>query len=260
MPHSTGQSVPFQVLLKVRGDLLQPEISFGLDMAELDRGALGGSVYAAVLALNEREDELNRQVFSLLVLNQFFPAGNNDGASGGSVNIARNSVSNLLSNQLNALSDKLFGESGFSLDLGLDSFQDFEGGTGQDRTQLNVAARQRLFDDRLVISIGGQVAVEGGPAAGQQQNALFGDVEVEYLLTPAGMWRAKAFRKNQFESIVDGQLIITGGSLIFNREFNYFKELWRPRRSEEEEAPKSPEQQLQEVKEEKEEKEENEKP
>jgi translocation and assembly module TamB len=32
--------------------------------------------------------------------------------------------------------------------------------------------------------------------------------------------------ENQFESVIDGQLIITGFSFIFNKEFNAFKELW----------------------------------
>ena len=218
----------FMVYLKIGGDLLKPEISFELDMAEQERGAFGGSVYGMIQQVNEQEDELTKQVFALLVLNQFFPMMGNDGASGGSVNLARSSVSQVLSSQLNAFSDRLFGESGFSLDFDLDSYTDYQSSNGPaDRTQLNVAAKQRLMDDRLVISVGGQVDVEGGNQNVNQGDALFGDVSVEYLLDKRGQWRAKAYRKNQFESVIDGQLIVTGISLIFNKEFNAFKELWR---------------------------------
>ncbi|MBW3468543.1 translocation/assembly module TamB domain-containing protein [Arthrospiribacter ruber] len=224
------QVLRFQVFLKVDGDLMQPQISFELDMQEQDRGAFGGAVYSTVQQLNENEDEVTKQVFALLVLNQFFPTMGNDGSTGGSVNLARSSVSQVLSSQLNALSDRLFGESGFSLDMDLDSFTDYQNGGPEDRTQLNVAARQRLFDDRLVISVGGQMDVEGGSRESVNQgDALFGDVSLEYLLDTRGQWRAKAYRRNQFESVIDGQLIVTGLSFIFNREFNAFKELWRKR-------------------------------
>jgi hypothetical protein len=83
------------------------------------------------------------------------------------------------------------------------------------------------MDDRLVISVGGQVDVEGGNQQPGQGNAVFGDVSLEYLLDQRGRWRVKTFRKNQFESVIDGQLIITGISFIFNKEFNSFNELWK---------------------------------
>lgn len=220
------QVLNFMVYLKIGGELVKPEISFELDMAEQERGAFGGSVYGMIQQINEKEDDLIKQVFSLLVLNQFFPEMGNDGTSGGSVNLARSSVSQVLSSQLNALSGKLFGESGFSVDFDLDSYTDYQSGGPADRTQLNVAAQQRLMDDRLVISVGGQMDVEGGRQEVNQGDALFGDVSLEYLLDKRGQWRAKAYRKNQFESVIDGQLIITGISFIFNKEFNAFKELW----------------------------------
>lgn len=222
------QVLPFMVYLSIDGELMSPKISFQLDMPENERGVFGGNVYAAVNQLNEKEDELTKQVFALLVLNQFFPSMGNDGSTGGSVNLARSSVSQVLSTQLNALSDKLFGNSGFSLDFDLDSFTDYQNGGPQDRTQLNVAAKQSLMDDRLVISVGGQVDVEGGNRGQVNQgDALFGDVSIEYLLDKRAQWRAKAFRRNQFESVIDGQLIVTGIALIFNKEFNEFAELWK---------------------------------
>ncbi len=221
------QVLNFMVYLKIGGELVKPEISFELDMAEQERGAFGGSVYGMIQQINEKDDDLIKQVFSLLVLNQFFPVMGNDGTTGGSVNLARSSVSQVLSSQLNALSGKLFGDSGFSVDFDLDSYTDFQSGGPADRTQLNVAAQQRLMDDRLVISVGGQVDVEGGSQEIDQGDALFGDVSLEYLLDTRGQWRVKAYRKNQFESVIDGQLIVTGISFIFNKEFNAFKELWK---------------------------------
>ncbi|WP_245803600.1 translocation/assembly module TamB domain-containing protein [Algoriphagus marinus] len=219
--------LPFLVYLNVAGELLKPEISFALDMPENDRGALGGSVYSQVLQLNEQDDELNKQVFSLLVLNRFFPSQGSDGSSGGAEAIARNSASQILSSQMNALSSKLFGDSGFQVGFDFDSYQDYQSGSGQNRTDLNINAQQSLFNDRLVVEVGSQVDLEGSSQNTDQANSLLANISIEYMLTDDGRWRIKAFRKNQFESIIDGQLVVTGAGLIFNREFNGFRELWK---------------------------------
>lgn len=221
------QELPFLVYLNVDGDLLRPLISFGLDMPENQQGALGGNVYTRVQQINTQEDELNKQVFSLLVMNRFFPATGSDGSGGGTAAMARSSVSQVLSGQLNALSSSLFGGSGLKLDFDLDSFQDYQEGAGKTRTQLNVNAQQTLFNDRLVVQVGSQVDVEGSSASSDRGNPIFGNVSVEYLITENGRYRLKGFRKNEFESVIDGQLIVTGISLIFNREFNKFRELWK---------------------------------
>lgn len=221
------QQLPFLVYLNVRGELLKPEISFRLDMPENQRGAFGGNVYSRVLQINEQEDELNKQVFSLLVLNRFFPSSGSDGSNGGAEAIARNSVSQVLSDQMNALSNKLFGDSGFQVGFDVDSYQDYQSGSAQNRTDLNINAQQTLFDDRLVVQVGSQVDLEGSTQSSDQPNSILANISFEYLLTEDGRWRIRAFRKNQFESIIDGQLVVTGGGLIFNREFNEFSELWK---------------------------------
>jgi translocation and assembly module TamB len=222
------QRLKFMVYLNVKGELLKPEISFALDMPEDERGAFGGNVYSRVLQLNSEEDELNKQVFSLLVLDRFFPSQGSDGSGGGAEAMARNSASRLLTDQMNALSNKLFGDSGFSLGVDVDSYQDYQTGAAQNRTDLNINAQQTLFDDRLVIKVGSQMELEGASQTKEEANTLLANISFEYLLTEDGRWRIRAFRQNQFESIIDGQLFVTGLGLNFNRDFNEFKELWKP--------------------------------
>lgn len=219
------QKIPFLVYLNVKGALLLPEISFNLDIPEDEQGALGGEVYGRVQQLNDREEELNKQVFSLLVLNRFFPGSTSDGSSGGAASIARDNVNKVLSGQLNQFSDKLVGKSGIDLDFGLDSFTDYQGDAPQERTQLDISASKRLFNNRLIVQMGGEVDIEGSNQ-GEGSTPMIGNVSLEYLLTENGRFRIKGFRKNEFESVIDGQLIVTGIALIFNREFNQFKDLF----------------------------------
>ncbi len=230
------QVLPFYVYLNVDGSLLQPEISFNLDIPEDEQGTLGGNVYAQVQQLNKQEEELNKQVFSLLVLNRFFPGSTSDGSSGGAASIARDNVNKVLSGQLNNFSDQLMGNSGVALDFGLDSYTDYQGDAPQDRTQLDINASKSLFNDRLVVQVGSEVDIEGSGQANGESTPVIGNVSLEYLLTENGRFRLKGFRKNEFESVIDGQLIVTGFALIFNREFNKFKELWIKQVREEEDG------------------------
>ena len=110
----------------------------------------------------------------------------------------------------------------------IDSFTDYQGDSPQDRTQLNINAKKKLFDDRLVVTAGSAVDVEGSSQATQGQTPLIGNVSLEYLLTEDGRYRLKGYRKNEYENVIDGQLIVTGLALIFNREFNRFSQLFNP--------------------------------
>lgn len=230
------QVLPFMVYLYVKGELLQPKLSFGMDMPEDDQGALGGSVYGRVQQLNEQEGELNKQVFSLLALNKFFPTSGSDGSGGGTAAIARDNVNKVLSGQLNAFSDKIFGNSGIDLNFDLDSFTDYQGDSPEDRTQLNINAQKKLFDDRLIVTAGSAVDVEGSASESQGETPIIGNVSLEYLLTQDGRYRLRGFRKNEYTNVIDGQLIVTGAALIFNREFNKFSELFNPIKNKDESA------------------------
>nr|MBI1229075.1 translocation/assembly module TamB [Cytophagales bacterium] len=221
------QELPFLVYLDIEGNLTRLEPSFRLDMPEDQRGAAGGNIYGQIQLLNNQEGELNRQVFSLMVLNRFFPSKGTDGSGGGTAGLAKSSVSQLLSGQLNSLSESVLGSSGINLDFDLDSFTDYQSGAPQDRTQLNVNASSAFMDDRLIVQVGSQIDIEGSSQSMNRANSLLGNVSIEYLLTENGRYRLRGFRKNQFESFIDGQLIVTGLSVIFNREFDTFAELWK---------------------------------
>lgn len=236
------QVLPFVVYLNVDGELLEPKLSFALDMPEDQQGSLGGAVYGRVQQLNEQESELNKQVFSLLALNRFFPATGSDGSGGGTAAIARDNVNKVLSGQLNAFSDKIFGKNGFELDFDLDSFTDYQGDAPQDRTQLNINAKKKLFNDRLIVTAGSAVDVEGSAQSGQGETPIIGNVSLEYLLSENGRYRLKGFRKNEYTNVIDGQLIVTGLALIFQREFNKFSELFNPiPETEEQKTPRNKE-------------------
>lgn len=220
------QELPFLVYLNVDGDLMHPKISFNIDMPEDEQGAVGGQVYGRIQQLNQQENELNKQVFSLLVMNRFFPQSMTDGSSGGTLTIARDNLNQALSDQLNMFSNQVLGNSGVKLNFAVDSFTDYQGASPEERTQLDITAEKSLMNDRLIVRVGSEVDIQGSTPVPGESSPVIGNVSIEYLLTEEGKLRLKAFRKNQYENVIDGQLVVTGIALIFMEEFNKFKELW----------------------------------
>lgn len=221
------QRLPFLVYLNVGGEITQPNLSFNIDMPEDERGAIGGQVYSRIRQIDQQEDERNRQVFSLLVLDRFFPDAGSDGSGGGAMALARNNLNQALSDQLNTLSDRLLGKTGLELDFGLNSYTDYQGAAPQDRTQLDITAQKKLFDDRLILSVGSEVDIQGTDQTGEESTPVIGNVAIEYLITEDGRFRVKGFRKNQYENVIDGQIFVNGIALIFSKEFNKYKELFQ---------------------------------
>lgn len=233
------QQLPFYVYLDVGGELTSPELSFQLDMPEDRQGTANGSIYGRISQINQESDELNKQVFSLLVLNRFYPVSGSDGSQGGPATMARDNINQALSDQLNTFSEKLTGNTGISLNFDVNSYTDYQGNTVQDRTDVDVSAQKKLFDDRLVVEAGSQMNVQGEQRPGENQ-AVVGNVSVEYLLTENGRWKLRGFRKSEYENVIDGQVFVSGIALIFTREFNKFRVLWDKayRESLEENEPK----------------------
>ncbi len=216
------QRLPFYVILNINGQLLEPEISFELDMPENKQNAFNGNIYARINELNSRESDLNKQVFALLILNRFIADNPLQSENGYSLeDNSRRSVSRILSDQLNRLTDNI---KSVNLNFNLESYQNHSSGNSQSTTQLELGVSKSLFNDRLEAKIEGNVNIEG-----QQQQSFgdyVGDLILEYKLTPDGRWRVTGFRRSDFD-IISGEVIDTGAGIIYIRDYNSFKELFK---------------------------------
>jgi translocation and assembly module TamB len=214
------QELPIQVYLTMKGKLLKPDIHFKLDLPPDQRGVLSGTVYAKLIELNGQESELNKQVFALLVLGRFIPENPlaSAGGTGGLSDFARSSASQILSAQLNRLSEQYI--AGANLDVGLDSYQDYSTGSAEGRTQLKLALSKQLFDERVTVQVGGNVDLEGRRSQQNSLNNFAGDLKVLYKLTEDGRWQLKVFRQNSYEGAIDGDITKTGVGVVFMIDFD----------------------------------------
>lgn len=217
------QRLPFMVYLILKGELLQPEISFRLDMPMDERNALGGHVYARLQDINTRESDLNKQVFALLILKRFIsdnPFENRGG--GGFESTARTSVSKILSDQLNRLSENI---KGVELSFDVKSYEDYTSGQAQGQTELQLGVSKSLLNDRLVVKLSGNIDIEG-ENANRDATDYIGDLAIEYKITPDGRFRITGFRNSNYD-MIDGELIETGTGLIYVKDYNSLSELFK---------------------------------
>jgi len=218
------QPYPFLVTLKLRGAILHPVISFEIQLRPEDKGVLGGVVNQKLTLLNADESALNKQVFALLVLGRFVQENPLQSETGGTESLLRSTVGNFLSTELNKLSSKIV--PGVELNFDIQSYEDYQTGQAQGRTQVGIGLKKQLFNERLSVQIGGNIDVEGAKAQQNSASDFTSDITIEYKLTKDGRYRFKAFRHNQYEGAIDGQLVETGAGVVYVRDFNKWKDFF----------------------------------
>ncbi|MDR4987945.1 MAG: translocation/assembly module TamB domain-containing protein [Bacteroidales bacterium] len=211
--------VPVETMLILEDKLFNPAISFEIQVPGGDE-----SVRDLIERIITTEQEMNRQVFSLLVLNRFMPATTdqyNTALGYGVGSTSSELLSNQLSNWLSQISN--------DFDIGIN----YRPGDELSSQEVELALSTQLFDDRVLID--GNFGVAGNQTATghstQATSQIIGDVNVEVKITPEGKFRVKAFnRSNTFDIINTNSPYTQGIGLFYRREFDDLSELFRRQR------------------------------
>lgn len=224
------QKIPFETELKMKGELMKPSISFDIILPEGNNSVsteIINTTQAKLTQLRQQPDELNKQVFALLLLNRFIGENPFARESGGTTvsSLARESASKILSQQLNNLAGDLI--SGVELNFDLVSSQDYTTGQLENKTDLNVGISKKLLNDRLKVTVGSSFGLEGPQQQNQDASTIAGDVAVEYQLSKDGRYKLKVYRINKYQVALQGQVVETGIAFVITLDYNEFKELFQ---------------------------------
>lgn len=232
------QRIPFDVQLKITRQMLQPRISFDIVLPEERNYRVSSDVVDVVRArltdIRTDESELNKQVFALIVLNRFIGEDPFQSGAGGSgvEGIARQSASRFVSEQLNRFAGGLV--KGLDLTVDLATSEDYTTGERRNRTDLNLGASKRLFNDRLTVTVGNNFQLEGARNTNQNTSLIPGNLAADYDLSNDQRYRVRFFRRNQDQGAFDGYIVETGVSFILQVDYNRFRQVFMSRKKREE--------------------------
>lgn len=220
---------PVTVLMKLTGNLFSPEINLGMDFENFPQNS---PYYVDVMDFENRitanEQELNRQVFSLLILQRLSEEGGFNGQGSG----VQGSISEFLTNQLSYWASQV--NENLQIDLNLNGLDQEAWNAFQLR--LSYAA----LDGRLRITRdGGFTTVQNSSQANNSARAvsMIGDWTIEYILNKEGSLRVKMFNRNSQNVVNTANFgattgVVAGFSLLHTQSFNSLWELFRRRRAE----------------------------
>ncbi|GAC1371120.1 MAG: hypothetical protein NVSMB30_10500 [Hymenobacter sp.] len=230
--------VPVTAVMTLTGPLLLPAIRLGLEFNDAP-GTLQGDLAAFTASLRNDEQELNRQVFSLLVFKQLSPPGSfgNTISLRGQDNTVQNSLGQILSTQLGLLTSQI--------DQNLEIDFNINGLTAEQLQALQVRLSYSFLNGRLRVTREGGFTsnsnlVNAGaalPASGNTagQASLLGDLSLEYYLRPDGKFRTKLRYETTPRDLETINQPRAGLSLLHTEQFNTFGELFsrkNPRKKE----------------------------
>ncbi len=217
----TQNLIPFLVVLKISGGMLTPDIEFDLQLK--NESDVNQTSQSQLSTIRGDEQELTRQVISLLFLKRFSPRQSFTLSGGGTVG---NSVSEFLSSQVSYLVSQIDENLEVEVnlaDLNNEAFNTF---------QLRFA--YTFLNGRLKVTRGGTFGNEDDNND-NVLNDIVGDWSVEYSLTKDGRLRAKVFRNTDQRIPINNendQNQEVGISLRIVHSFNDLRELLTLKREE----------------------------
>lgn len=194
-------NVPVQALLKITGDMRQPDLDFDLRFPTLT-----SDIYRKFRSIVSTDEMMNQQIIYLLALNRFYTPEYMDATRGNELfSVASSTIASQLSNMLGKLSDNWSIAPNLRSDRG--DFSDVE---------VDVALSTRLLKNRLLIN--GNL---GYRDKALNNNQFIGDLDIEYLLTPKGNWRLKGYSHyNDQNYYVRTAPTTQGLGIMFRRDFD----------------------------------------
>nr|WP_187263710.1 translocation/assembly module TamB domain-containing protein [Pontibacter beigongshangensis] len=214
-------SYPVTAVIDLSGPILTPEIKLGLNFDELPQDAQT-ILSPFISSIKNDENELNRQVFSLLVMQRLAPPGSL-GLEGAGTAAVGGSLGSLLSGQLNTFFNSIDSNLQVDIGLGRNTFN-------QDAlSALQVRLSYNFFQGRLrVTSQSGFSNAGGATGTGgtRNQNTYQGDWSLEYYITRSGELRARLEYNTNPSGLTGRALVSQSVSLLHTKRFDTVRELF----------------------------------
>ncbi len=115
---------------------------------------------------------------------------------------------------------------GVDLSFGINQYEGTQNGYGKIETSYSYRLSKSLFGERFKIAVGGEYSTEATSEQNFSQN-LISDISFEYLLNPSGSRYLRLFRHRGLESVLEGEVTVTGVSFVMKHKVSSLKDLFK---------------------------------
>ncbi len=211
--NDNSRRIPVQCKINLSKKLLNPAVKFDINFPTADERTKD-----ELQQFISTQDDINRQMVSLMVMGQFFTPeylrGRQDFQSS-TGNLVGSTTSDILSNQLSNWLSQISND----FDIGFK----YRPGDQVNTNQMEFALSTQILNDRVTINgnIGNNSNLQSNAT-----NPVVGEVEVFVKLNKSGKLQLKAYNRANDHLIYDTSLYKQGIGLSFREEFNSLSELF----------------------------------
>ena len=236
------------VVANLTEKLTRPKINFRIELPSGSPLANDPGAALVLQSIQNDENELNKQVAFLIVLNSFGPVSTTSQGSlanaafqGIVVSTISGVLSNTLSNQFSNAFQKIFNDKSLQVNFNAQLYNGSnyladvnQNGLNVDRTNLNLSLGYSLLNERLTFTFGS--ALDFGLTSQQVQatrNLQFlPDITAEWKIRQDGKLLLTFFYRDSYNYLsgVNGRQNRSGASISYRREFDRISELWKGNR------------------------------
>ncbi len=219
--NDNSRRIPVECRINLSKKLLNPAVKFDITFPTADERTKD-----ELQQFISTQDDINRQMVSLLVMGQFFTPeylrGRQDFQSS-TGNLVGSTTSDILSNQLSNWLSQISND----WDIGFN----YRPGDLVNANQMEFALSTQILDDRVTINgnIGNNSNLQSSTT-----NPVVGEVEVFIKLNKSGKLQLKAYNRANDDLIYDTSLYKQGLGISFTEEFDSLSDLfhhYRPKKA-----------------------------
>ena len=203
-----NQRIPVLCKIALSRNLSNPDIKFDIELPTAEDRIKNG-----IKQFVSTEEDMNKQMLSLLVIGKFYTADANNRLVGSTASTASELLSNQFSNWLSQLSK--------DFDVGVN----YRPGDQISKDEVELALSTQMFNNRVTIN--GNIANNSSQKINANNNGLVGDADVNVKLTRNGKLQLKGYNHANNNIIYETSPYTQGVGVSYREDFNDFQELWQ---------------------------------
>jgi translocation and assembly module TamB len=205
-----SREVDFKVNMKLANRLSQLEIIFDV---------MSDDQYITSVLSSLSKDERMKQAINLLIFERIELPNMESSSS-----YVSQQINQFWESQLNQFTKSTI--KNVDISFGLNTYTGAtEGGGEQEYTSFTYEVKKQMFNERGSVMVSGKM--NDNTAAGEPANNMIDNFTFEYALDTNRSKYIKAYRQQNYEDLLEGEVIKSGVGFIYRKNYNRLSDIWR---------------------------------